>query len=168
MFRKTINRTIEVHTDVNWVGSPSDRKSTSRYCSYIWGNLVTWRSKKQALVARSSAEAEFLALALGICEGICLKRLLNELKIGASDSIRIMCDNMSAIAIAKNPIHHDRTKHVEIDRHFISEKIESMMISLNYVPSRQQETNILTKALFRLNFIELSTVLGLENIYRLA
>ena len=79
-----------------------------------------------------------------------------------------MCDNQSAIAIAKNPVHHDQTKHVEIDRHFISEKIKSKMISLNYVPSRQQAVDILTKALFRLNFTELSTVLGLENIYRLA
>ena len=118
------------------------------YCSFIWGNLVTWRSKKQAVVACSSVKAEFRALALGICEGIWLKRLLNELKIGALDSIRIMCDNESAIAIAKNLVHHDRTKHVEIDKHFISEKIESKMISLNYVPSRQQATDILTKALF--------------------
>ena len=129
---------------------------------------MTWRSKKWVVVARSSAEAEFHALALGICEGIWLKRLLNEHKIGASDSIRIMCDSQSAIAIGKNPFHHDRTKHVEIDRHFISEKIESKMISLNYVPSRQQAVDILTKALFLPNLNELSTVLGLENIYRLA
>ena len=79
-----------------------------------------------------------------------------------------MCDNQSAIAIAKNPVHHDRTKHVEIDRHFISEKIEGKMISLNYVLSRQQVADILTKALFRPNFTELNVALGLENIYCLA
>ena len=80
---------------------------------------MTWRSKKQAVVARSSAEAEFCASALGICEGIWLRRLLNELKIGTLDSIKIMRDNLSTIAIAKNSVHHDWTKHVEIDKHFI-------------------------------------------------
>ena len=73
MFKKTIKRTLEVYTDVDWAGSPSDRKSTSGYFSFIWGNLVTWRGKKQAVVARSSARVEFHALALGICEGIWLK-----------------------------------------------------------------------------------------------
>ncbi|EXB62181.1 hypothetical protein L484_017568 [Morus notabilis] len=156
MFKKTLNRSLEVYTDADWAGSPIDRKSTSGYCSYVWGNLVTWRSKKQQVVARSSAEAEFRALAQGICEGIWLKRLLDELKVGISGPIDMMCDNQSAIAIAKNPIHHDRTKHVEIDRHFISEKIESNAISLKHVPSRHQAADILTKALFRPNFVELN------------
>lgn len=167
MFKKTLNRSLEVYTDANWAGSPIDRKSTSGYCSYVWGNLVTWRSKKQQVVARSSAEAEFRALAQGICEGIWLKRLLGELKVSISGPINMMCDNQSAIAIAKNPVHHDRTKHVEIDRHFISEKIESNVISLKHVPSRLQAADILTKALFRPNFIELSSKLGLMSIYRL-
>jgi len=105
---------------------------------------------------------------LGICEGTWLKRVLNELKIRAADPIRILCDNQSAITIAKNPVHHDRTKHVEIDRHSISRKIENKSITLNYVPSRQQAANILTKALFRPNLTELNSILGLENIYRLA
>ena len=165
MFRKTLNRNLEIYTDADWAGSPIDRKSTSGYCSYVWGNLVTWRSKKQQVVARSSAEAEFRALAHGICEGIWLKRLLAELIIGVEGPIEVLCDNQSAIAIAKNPVHHDRTKHVEIDRHFISEKIESNMIILKHVPSRQQAADILTKALCRPNFYELSTKLGMSSIY---
>jgi len=126
---------------------------------------VTWRSKKQPVVARSSAEAEFRALALGICEGMWLKRLLQELRVKAEGSINMRSDSQSAIAIAKNPVHHDRTKHVEIDRHFISEKIEGKIISLNYVPTRHQIVDILTKALHRTNFQELCSKLGMISIY---
>ena len=97
---------------------------------------MTWRSKKQQVVARSSAEAEFRALAHGVCEGIWLKHLLIELRIETEDPIEVLCDNQSAIAIAKNPVHHDRTKHVEIDGYFISEKIETKVINLRHFPSQ--------------------------------
>ena len=72
---------VEVFTDADWAGSVTDRRSTSGYCTFIGGNLVTWRSKKQGVVARSSAEAEFRAAALGICEVIWIKRLLEDLKV---------------------------------------------------------------------------------------
>ena len=84
-------------------------------------------------MAQSSAGAEFRALAQGICEGVWLKKLLSELRVTILGPIRMMCDNQSAIA--KNLIHHDITKHVEIVRHFISEKIEDNIISLNHAPS---------------------------------
>lgn len=126
---------------------------------------MTWRSKKQQVVARSSAEAEFRALAQGICEGVWLRRLLGELKVIYHDPIKMMCDNQSAIAIAKNPVNHDRTKHIEIDKHFITEKIEDNIITITYVPSQFQTADILTKALFRPYFIELSSKLGLMSIY---
>ena len=116
-------------------------------------------------MARSSAEAEFRALAQGICEGVWLRRLLGELRVTYYGPIKMMCDNQSAIAIAKNPVHHDRTKHIEIDRHFIYEKIEDKIITITYVPSRSQTIDILTKALFHPNFIELSSKLGLLSIY---
>nr|CAN61409.1 hypothetical protein VITISV_035127 [Vitis vinifera] len=123
-FKKTENRDTEVYSDADWAGNIIDRRSTSGYCSFVWGNLVTWRSKKQSVVARSSAEAEYRALAQGICEGIWIKRVLSELGQTSSSPILMMCDNQAAISIAKNPVHHDRTKHVEIDRHFITEKLD--------------------------------------------
>ncbi|KAL6327261.1 hypothetical protein AAG906_017818 [Vitis piasezkii] len=129
------------------------------------GNLVTWRSKKQSVVARSSAEAEYRALAQGICEGIWIKRVLSELGQTCSSPILMMCDNQAAISIAKNPVHHDRTKHVEIDRHFITEKVTSETVKLNYVPTKHQTADILTKALPRPNFEDLTCKLGLYDIY---
>ena len=164
-FAKNPNRGIEVYTDADWAGSVTDRKSTTGYCSYVWGNLVTWRSKKQSVVARSSAEAEFRALAHGICEGIWLQRMLEELKIFTSYTMKILCDNKAAISIAKNPVHHDRTKHVEIDRHFIKEKLDNGIASLEYTPSCQQTADILTKALSKPTYEDLRANLGMIDIY---
>ena len=104
-------------------------------------------------------------MALGICDGIWLERLMRELGILTSEPMKAFCDNQSPINIAKNLVHHDRTKHVEIDRHFIKEKIENGTVSLLYTPTSQQIADILTKALPRKNFEDLSTKLGLINIY---
>ena len=164
-FKRTTKRDIEIFTDADWAGSIIDRRSTSGYCTYVWGNLVTWRSKKQSVVARSSAEAEFRAMAHGMCEGIWLKRVLEELKIPIEGSMKMLCDNQAAINIAKNPVHHDRTKHVEIDRHFIKEKLEEGTVVLIYMPTSLQTADILTKALPRTNFEDLSSKLGMFNIY---
>ena len=117
------------------------------------------------MVSRSSAEVEFRALELGICDGMWLQRLLNELGVTTGKPAKMLCDNQATIRIAKNPLHHDRTKHIEIDRHFIFEKIEKQIVQLAYIPLRQQVANILTKALLRTNFEELSHKLGLHNIY---
>ncbi|RVW62261.1 Retrovirus-related Pol polyprotein from transposon RE1 [Vitis vinifera] len=111
------------------------------------------------------AEAEYRALAQGICEGIWIKRVLSELGQTSSSPILMMCDNQAAISIAKNPVHHDRTKHVEIDRHFITEKVTSETVKLNYVPTKHQTADILTKALPRPNFEDLTCKLGLYDIY---
>ena len=167
-FRKYNNRDLEVYTDASWAGELTDRRSTSGYCTYVWGNLVTWRSKKQSVVSRSSTESEYRALALGICEGMWIKRLMNELRLESPESFKMYSDSQAAISIAKNPVHHDRTKHVEIDRHFISEKVNSKIIELNYIPTKKQIADILTKALPRTSFEEFKSKLGLYNIYNSA
>lgn len=114
-FGKHLNKGIEVYTDADWAGFVTDRRAISGYCTYVWGNLVTWRSKKQLVVACSSAEAEYRAIALGVCEALWIKRILKELKMPSEPTVGMFCDNQAAFSIAHNPIHHDRTKHVEID-----------------------------------------------------
>lgn len=100
-----------------------------------------------------------------------MKRVLHEIGIQTSGSIKVLCDNQSVISIAKNPIHHGRSKHVGIDQHFVNENIENDTISLQYIPTGQQTTNILTLPYLgtRKAFENLpSSKLGLLNIYNLA
>ena len=165
MFRKTDRKTVEAYTDSDWAGSVVDRKSTSGYCTFVWGNLVTWRSKKQSVVARSSAEAEYRAMSLGICEEIWLQKVLTDLHQECETPLKLFCDNKAAISIANNPVQHDRTKHVEIDRHFIKEKLDSGSICIPYIPSSQQVADVLTKGLLRPNFDFCVSKLGLIDIY---
>ncbi|TYK23170.1 hypothetical protein E5676_scaffold142G001960 [Cucumis melo var. makuwa] len=141
----------DIGFDVSMAGKISDRCFTFGYCSFIWGNLVTWRSKKEYVVV-SSVEAKLRAVAPGLCEGIWIKRVLSVLGKDCSLPIQMMCDNKAAISIAKNPLHQDRTKYVEIGRHFISEKVNNEVVHLNYVPTKQQMADIVTKPLPRPNF----------------
>src|SRR4051812_30649556 len=93
---------IEVYTNADWAGSRDYMRSTSGYCSFVGGNLVTWRSKKKRVVARSSAEAEYRALALGVCEALWIKQLLSELHLLPNSPVMVYCDNKAAIDIANS------------------------------------------------------------------
>ena len=121
---------IERYTDADWAGNILDRKSTSGYFTFVGGNLVTWRSKKQKVVALSSAEAEFKGMAKGLCELLWLRRLLTEIGFGPSYKMKLFCDNKAAIDISHNPIQHGRTKHVEVDKHFIRQNLKEKIIRL--------------------------------------
>ena len=90
-------------------------RSTTGYCTLLEGNLVTWRSKKQGVVSKSSTETEFHALSSGLDEVLWIRRILKELKILLEEPIKILCDNKSPICIAQNPMYHDQIKHVDID-----------------------------------------------------
>lgn len=121
--------------------------------------------KKQNVVAKSSTEAEFRAMANGICELLWLRIVIEDLKVEHEGTMRLYCDNKSAINIAHNPVQHDRTKHIEIDRHFIKEKLESGLISTPYTPSKDQLADVLTKGLPVSRFQEIISKLGMEDIH---
>ena len=128
--------------------------------------MVTLRSKKQNVVARNSVEAEFKSVAHGICEALWINRLLEDLKIQSSLSMKVYCDNKAAIAIAHNPVLHNRTKHVEVDKHFIKEKIEEGMIFMSYIPIAEQIADVLTKKLYKRQFNYLVDKLTMEDIFK--
>ncbi|KAM2012318.1 hypothetical protein ACFX1T_024197 [Malus domestica] len=137
--------TIEGYTDSNWAGNILDRKSTIGYCTLVGGNLVTWKSKKQFLVARSSAEAEYRAMASTACELIWLKSLLRDLEIISSKPILLHCDNQAAMHIVANPVFHERTKHIEVDCHFVRNQVQSKLLQTVFVRSSEQLADVFTK-----------------------
>ena len=165
LFKRGDKLTLEVYTDADYAGSIDDRRSTTGYCTFLGGNLVTWRSKKQNVVARSSAEAEFRAMALGVCELLWLKIILDDLKVKWEGPMKLYCDNKSAISIAHNPVQHDRTKHVEVDRHFIKEKLDSGLICTPFVPTGSQIADVLTKGLSGSVFQMIIDKLGMNDIH---
>ncbi|KAI3421371.1 uncharacterized protein J3R85_012404 [Psidium guajava] len=166
LFKPRGHLQIEAYTDADWAGSIVDRRSTSGYCSFVGGNLVTWRSKKQNVVARSSAEAEFRAVAHGICEIMWIRRILEELKSLESSPMKLYCDNKAAISIAHNPVLHDCTKHVEVDKHFIKEKIDNGLVCMTYIPTEEQVADVFTKGLTKKQFDPLIGKLAMEDIFR--
>ncbi|KAA0041484.1 protein GUCD1 isoform X1 [Cucumis melo var. makuwa] len=134
MFEKTDMTTIEAYIDLNWVGTTVDKKSIFGYCTFVRVNLVTWRSKKKGIVARSSTETEYRAISLGICEENWLQKVLSGLHQNCEIPMKLFCDNKASISITNNPIQHDRTKHVGIDRHFIKERMDIVNICIPYIP----------------------------------
>ncbi|KAM1462583.1 hypothetical protein ACFXTO_047598 [Malus domestica] len=165
LFKRNNHLGVEGYTDADWAGLVDDRCSTLGYFTFVRGNLVTWRSKKQNVVALSSAEAEYKGMALGICEILWLKLLLQDLGIKIDQPMKLFCDNKVVRDIAHNPVQHDRTKHVEVDRFFIKEKLEGKLIEVPSNRTKDQLTDILTKAVSSHKFSCFLDKLGISDIY---
>ena len=142
-----------------------DKRSTLGHCTLLGRNLVTWKSKKQIMMARSSVEVEFRVIAHGTCEPLWLKIILGDLKIKWQGPMKLYCDNKLTINIAHNLFQHDWTKHVEVNRHFIEEKLKSRLICTPYVPTHGQLVDILTKGLTSSSFQKVTSKLGMDDIY---
>ena len=120
------------------------------------------------MVVRSSTEAEFRSVALGICEELWIKILLEDLRISNLLPMKLYCDSKVASSIAHNLVLHDRTKHVEIDKHFINEKLESGLICMPYIPTGEQVADVFTKGLPTKQFYQITGKLAMEDIFQLA
>ena len=119
-----------MYNNVDWVGIVDDRRTTSYYFTFVGGNLMTWKSKKQNIVALSSTEAEFKSMTLGLCEALWLILLLQELSYLFGQPIQLFYDNKATRDIAHNPIQHDLTKYVKVDRFFMKEKLDLKNVEL--------------------------------------
>ena len=127
------------------------------------GGAVSWLSHKQTTVALSTAEAEYISLGSAVQEALWLRQLLADLRCDMKMPIEILEDNQGAIAMAKNPIAHKRTKHIDIRHHFVREAVQAGTISLTYCPTSDMLADIFTKPLPKLQFEKLRGKLGLIN-----
>ncbi len=137
------------YTDVDYASNPDDQRSISGYAYLLGGAVFAWSSKKQSTVALSSTEAEYTALAHATCQAIWNRNFLAELGHSQEDPTLVFEDNQSTIAIARDPQYHTRSKHFDVQNHFVCKKIESGVIELLYCPTDEMVANIFTKALPR-------------------
>ena len=157
---------VVAYSDSDWAKCPITRRSISGYCVFVNGNLVSWKSKKQATLSRSSAEAEYRAMASATCEIMWIVKILKD--FGVTENllpIDLCCDNKSAIQIAANPVMHEKTKHFDIDVHLVREKVASGLIKTVKVVSKSQTANVLTKALGSIQHSVMVKKLGMINLY---
>ncbi|XP_048232350.1 uncharacterized mitochondrial protein AtMg00810-like [Ricinus communis] len=151
-------------SDADWARS-CDRKSTTGFCIFIGGNLVTWKSKKQSVVTRSSAEAEYHMMTSTASELIWVKQVLKDMKVETMEPMKMFCDNQAARHIASNPVFHEKTKHIEVDCHFIREKVQKREIETPYIKSQDQLADIFTKGLDKQNHQSILSKMGSINLY---
>ena len=165
IYRRHGHLRVEAYSDAGYAGDKGDRKSTTGFCTYVGGNLVTWRSRKQKVVSCSSAEAEYRAMAETAREMVWVHSLLTNLGVTTPVPMPMQCDNQAAIFIASNPTFHERTKHIEIDCHYIRDKVLSGMISTPHVSSSSQLADIFTKSLAGVSYDSLCSKLGMFDLY---
>eukprot|EP00253_Pinus_taeda_P036278 PITA_36278 len=139
-------------TDADWAGSPSDRKSTSGGIFNLGSVVVSWYSRKQKSVSLNSAEAEYMAGSQAACEAIWMRKILVGLLDQRMDPTVIYCDNESCIKISKNPVFHDMSKHINIRYHHLRDCVVRRIMLLQYISTREQDADILIKALSKCKF----------------
>ena len=152
------------YSDIDFAGDVGDRKSTSGHIFFLGEMAISWSSQKQSIVALSSCEAEYIAATRAACQALWMKRLISELKHEEQKGVKLMVDNQSVITLSKNPVHHNRTKHIDTRYHFIRQCIEDKNIEIVFIRTENQLVDIFTKALGMMKFQEMRSQIVVSNI----
>lgn len=156
---------MNVYCDSDWAACPNTRRSVTGYAVLLGNCLISWNSKKQHTVSRSSTEAEYRSMTAEIAEVTWITGLLAKLDFPIAIPIPLHCDNKAAIQIASNPIFHERTKHIEIDCHFVQEKLKSGLIQPEFIPTTSRLADVFTKGLGAAQHHFLTSKLGVVDVF---
>lgn len=141
------NLKLVAYSDSDWASCPITRKFVTGYLTKLGTTPISWKTKKQTTVSRSSNEAEYRAMVHATSEVIWLRGLLKCLGVQCAEPTILHCDNQVALHLAANPVLHERTKYIEVDCHFIREHIQAGTLTTAYIPPKQQQADIFTKSL---------------------
>ncbi|XP_068329911.1 uncharacterized protein [Pyrus communis] len=139
--------TLHAFSDADWAGDPNDRRSTTGLVVFLGNNPISWSSKKQQTISRSSTEAKYRALSSTAAKLDWIQQILTFLHVPIPATPVLICHNLSAIALSFNPVQHQRTKHIEIDVQLVREKVAKNKLMVQFVSSKEQFADILTKGL---------------------
>jgi hypothetical protein len=150
------------YSDADWGASKDTRKSVGAYAFLLGVGAVSWRSRRQRAVARSSMEAEYMALSQAACEAVWLRRLLEQMGFAQDQPTVLLADNQGSMALATNPVHHDRSKHIDIQHHYIREVVDDKLVMLQYCSTQDMAADVLTKSLTRDKHCKCVQMLGMQ------
>ncbi|CAM8950572.1 unnamed protein product [Rhodiola kirilowii] len=146
-FKPSSSTDLVAFTDAGWLSDPTDLHSQHGFAVFYGGNLVSWASRKQKVVARSSTEAEYRAIAFGTTEIVWIQQLLKELGISLRNCPVVLCDNLSATFLTTNPVINTRTKHIRLDYYFVREKVDAGELHVRHIPATEQRADVFTKSI---------------------
>ncbi|XP_023754735.1 uncharacterized mitochondrial protein AtMg00810-like [Lactuca sativa] len=164
--KKSSDITILAYSDSDWALCKDTRRSLTGYCIFLGSSLISWKTKKQKTMSRSSCEAEYRSLAATVCEPLWISYILRDLKIKMHIPVTLWCDNKAAIHITENPIFHERTKHLDIDCHLVRDQYKIGFVRPKHISKKEQAADIFTKALCQPQFQNLLFKLNLRDIHQ--
>jgi hypothetical protein len=142
---KCLSTRVSTFFDADWVGDIYNHRSTRGFTVFLGSNLMSWSDRKQATVSRSSTEVDYKSLANATAEVMWVQSLLQELCVPSSQSTKLWCDNIGATYLSVNPVFHARIKHIEIDYHFVRERVANKLLEITFVSTKDQLADGFTK-----------------------